>query len=308
MNQIRKVLDKIDPTIFIYGEGWTAGGTPLPEKDQAIKKNGLLMPRIAVFSDDIRDAIKGSWNNAKSAGFVGGKADLEESLKFGIVGATQNPQIDYTKINYSKAPYANNPTEVINYVSCHDDMCLNDKLKISANTTDTEETLIRRNKLAQTIVFTSQGVPFMLSGEEIYRNKKGVHNSFESPDSINQLDWNGKTAHADIFNYYQKLIELRKTHPAFRMSKTEDVVENLKFLPTKSKNCVGFILTDHANGDSWSQIVVVYNGNNTSVEMEIPEGQWSVVGFDGEINNNGISTKSGGTITIPAVSAFIAHR
>ena len=308
MNLIRQALDKIDPTIFIYGEGWTAGSTPLPEKDQAIKKNGLLMPRIAVFSDDIRDAIKGSWNNAKSAGFVGGKADLEESLKFGIVGATLNPQIDYTKINYSKTPYANNPTEVINYVSCHDDMCLNDKLKISANATDSEELLKRRNKLAQTIVFTSQGVPFMLSGEEIYRNKKGVHNSFESPDSINQLDWNGKTAHADIFNYYQELIELRKTHPAFRMSKTEDVVKNLKFLPTKSKNCVGFLLSDNANGDSWSQIVVVYNGNNTSVEMEIPEGEWSVVGFDGEINNNGISTKSGGTITIPAVSAFIAHR
>ena len=92
------------------------------------------------------------------------------------------------------------------------------------------------------------------------------------------------------------------------MSKTEDVVKNLKFLPTKSKNCVGFILADYANGDSWSQIVVVYNGNNTSVEMKIPEGQWTVVGFDGEINNNGISTKSGGTITIPAVSAFIAHR
>ncbi|MEI7675439.1 MAG: type I pullulanase [Bacteroidales bacterium] len=308
MNLIRQALDKIDPTIFIYGEGWTAGSTPLPEKDQAIKKNGLLMPRIAVFSDDIRDAIKGSWNNAKSAGFVGGKADLEESLKFGIVGATLNPQIDYTKINYSKTHYANNPTEVINYVSCHDDMCLNDKLKISANATDSEELLKRRNKLAQTIVFTSQGVPFMLSGEEIYRNKKGVHNSFESPDSINQLDWNGKTAHADIFNYYQELIELRKTHPAFRMSKTEDVVKNLKFLPTKSKNCVGFLLSDNANGDSWSQIVVVYNGNNTSVEMEIPEGEWSVVGFDGEINNNGISTKSGGTITIPAVSAFIAHR
>ncbi|MDD2799163.1 MAG: type I pullulanase [Bacteroidales bacterium] len=308
MNQIRKALDEIDPTIFIYGEGWLAGGSPLAEKEQAIKKNGQLMPRIAVFSDDIRDAIKGSWNNATSAGFIGGKSDLEESIKFGVVGATQNSQIDYSKINYSKAPYANNPTEVINYASCHDDMCLNDKLKVSSQESDNEAILKKRNKLAQTIVFTSQGVPFMLSGEELYRNKKGVHNSFESPDSINELDWNWKSIHQDIFVYYQKLIDLRKSHPAFRMNKTEDVQKNLHFLENLPSNVVGYTISNNANGDEWSKILVIYNGNNSDVHITVPEGDWQVVATDGEIELNGIKTTSDVSITVPAISTWIAHQ
>jgi pullulanase len=307
MNEVRKALDQIDPTIFIYGEGWTSGRTPLPEKLQAIKKNGLQMPRIALFSDDIRDAIKGGWNDAKAAGFVGGKAGLEESIKFGVVGATSHPQVDYTKINYSKAPYANNPGEVINYASCHDDMCLNDKLKESADAGSTPDRLKRRNKLAQTIVFTSQGVPFIYAGEEVYRNKKGIHNTFASPDSINEIDWSFKTANKDIFDYYKGLIQLRKDHPAFRMSKTEEVQRNLKFLNIAQNNVVGYTINGHANGDTWEQIVVIYNGNNNAVEVEIPEGDWSVVGFDGIINLKGISRKTGGTITVPGISAFIAY-
>ncbi|MFZ4457094.1 MAG: type I pullulanase [Bacteroidales bacterium] len=308
MNQIRKALDKIDPTIYIYGEGWMAGSSPLPENQQAIKRNGKQLPRIAVFSDDIRDAAKGSWNDAKSAGFVAGKSGLEESLKFGIVGATQHSQVDYSKVNYSKAPYANNPDEVINYVSCHDDMCLNDKLKESADKGDSTEVLKRRNKLAQTIIFTSQGVPFMLSGEELYRNKKGVHNSFSSPDSINELDWNNKSAHADIFDYYKNLIQLRKSHPAFRMTKTEDVEKNLRFLETTQPNIVGYTISNHANGDSWEKILVVFNGNNRPMVVNVPKGEWTAVGFDGKIEMKGLMKSDGGAITIPATSAFIAHQ
>ncbi|HEY6914650.1 MAG TPA: type I pullulanase, partial [Paludibacter sp.] len=217
MNEIRAALDKIDPTIFIYGEGWTAAASPLAEAKRAVKKNAKQLNNIAVFSDDIRDAIKGSWMHAEIPGFVSGIDSLEESIRFGVVGATQHPHVDYTKLIYSKAPYVNNPTQIINYVSCHDDMCLVDKLKESKPADATDDELVRFNKLAQTIVYTSQGVPFMYAGEELYRNKKGIHNTYQSPDSVNQIDWNFKTTHKDILDYYKGLIALRKGHSAFRI-------------------------------------------------------------------------------------------
>lgn len=307
MNLIRKALDEIDPTIFIYGEGWTAGASPLPKTKQALKENGKLMPRIAVFSDDLRDAVKGPFNSEKTPGFVGGKSGLEESVKFGVVGATQHPQIDYSKINYSKAPYANNPGEVINYVSCHDDMCLNDKLNASAEKDATPEMLKRRNLLAQTMVFTSQGVPFIYAGEEIFRNKKGVHNSFESPDSINEIDWSFKNRYADVFEYYKNLIQLRKNHPAFRMNKTEDVQKHLQFLKCSENSVVAFTLSENANGDSWKNIVVIYNGNNKKVTVEVPAGKWTLVAFDGKIDLNSSIQTEGNTMEVPALSAVIAY-
>jgi len=308
MNLIRQELDKIDPTLFIYGEGWTAGASPLAEDLRAVKKNGLLLPRIAVFSDDLRDAVKGSWNDQKAAGMAGGKQGLEESVKFGIVGAIKHQQVDYSRVNYSNAPYANNPDEVINYVSCHDDMCLNDKLKASSDKGVSPENLIHRNKLAQTIVFTSQGVPFMLSGEEIYRNKKGVHNSFESPDSINQIDWNWKNIYADVFEYYRNLIKLRKNHPAFRMSRSDDVREHLKFIDVPEKCMVGFLLSENANGDKWKNIIVVHNGNDHPVSFDLPVGDWTTVANDGRINCDGLGIISDGIVLVAASSSFIAFQ
>ena len=306
MNAIRKALDAIDPTLFIYGEGWTAGGSPLPEAERAIKQNGLLMPRIAVFSDDFRDAVKGSWNNHEAPGFASGLKGLEESVKFGIVGAIQHPQVDYAKVNYSKAPYANNPGEVINYVSCHDDMSLFDKLKASAPAGSTVDDLIRMDKLAQTMVFTAQGVPFMLSGEELLRTKFGVSNSFESPDSINELHWENKLLQADVFSYYKELIRLRREHPAFRMSQAADVRKNLMFLDGTQPGLVGFLLKNNANGDVWKTIVVIHNGNATPMEMEIPSGTWTTVLSDGKIDLNGMKTFSGSRVTVPPVSSLVA--
>jgi len=306
MNEIRKALDTVDPTLFIYGEGWTAGSSPLPEAQRATKQNGLQMPRIAVFSDDFRDAVKGSWNDHKAPGFASGRIGLEESVKFGIVGAIAHPQVDNTKVNYSKAPYANNPGEVINYVSCHDDMCLFDKLKASAPESSTLKDLIRMDKLAQTMVFTAQGVPFMLSGEELLRTKMGVSNSFESPDSINELHWENKLLQADVFSYYKELIRLRKEHPAFRMSLASEVRKNLSFLENTQPGVVGFLLKNNANGDSWNTIVVIHNGNATPMEMDIPAGSWTTVVSDGKIDLNGMKAFSGSRVTVPPVSSLVA--
>lgn len=307
MNQLRAELDKIDPSIFIYGEGWAAGNSPYPAEKRGLKVNAPKMPGVAVFSDDIRDAVKGSVHKDKEPGFASGQRGLEESVKFGIVGATRHPQIDYTQVNYSDAPYALSPADVINYVSCHDDFCLVDKFKISVPDAS-EEDLLRFDKLARTIILTSQGVPFIFAGEEVFRDKKGVKNSYESPDSINRIDWSQKEKYNDLFSYYKQLIELRKNHPAFRMTTAEDIQKHLEFAPQTQPNVVSYLLKDHANGDSWADIWVTFNGNDKDAVVRIPQGTWTVICDNGQINENGIRQVSGGNVVVPPFSALIMKR
>ena len=242
MNQIRKMVDEIDPTIFIYGEGWSAGSCAYPQDQLGMKANIPQMPRIAAFSDEIRDALRGPFSDDTKPGWLATGGD-SESIKYGIVGAIAHPQVDMTKVNYSKEPWALEPTQMISYVSCHDDMCLVDRLKASIPGITMEE-LIRLDLLAQTTVFTSQGVPFMLSGEELLRTKQGVHNSFESPDSINRLDWQNKERYPQVFDYYKNLIALRKAHPAFHLGTADLVRQHLEFLPVENDFVVAYRLKD----------------------------------------------------------------
>jgi len=304
MNQVAAALKEVNPDIFVYGEGWTAGDSPLPVDQRALKDNVGKMPQVAVFSDDIRDAIKGHYSNAEDRGFATGKAGNEETVKIGIVGAIEHPQVDYAKGNNSKAAYANAPTQVINYVSCHDDLTLTDKLAKSMPES-TEAQRQRAARLAQTIVFTSQGTPFMFAGEEIFRDKKGVHNSYKSPDSINAIDWTLKHKNADQFNYYAELIKLRKRHPAFRMTTAEDVAKHLVFDEAKQDNVISYSLIDNANGDQWKEIKLVFNGNEKPVTVDIPKGDWMVIARDGKIKADGMGTSAGGKVTVPATSALI---
>ena len=315
MNAIRQMVDEINPDIFIYGEGWSAGQCALPNEQLGIKANIPQMPRIAAFSDDIRDALRGPFSDDTKGAFLAGIPGEEESLKAGIAGMIQHPQVDYTKVNYSKEPYAVEPTQMISYVSCHDDMCLVDRLKSSVpglhsslytlhSTLYTQ--LIRLDLLAQTAVFTSQGVPFMLSGEELLRDKKGVHNSFESPDSINRLDWSNKTKYPQMFDYYRNLIALRKNHPAFRLGKAELVRKHLEFLPVE--DClVAFRLKDHAGGDSWNDIIVILNANPTLKTVKIPNGKYTVVCRDGVINEAGLGEINDKEVKVNPQSALIIH-
>ena len=302
MNAIRKALPN---DIFIYGEGWSAGSCAYTG-ELAMKANINKMPGIAAFSDEMRDALRGPWDSNSKAAFLGGVKGNEESIKFGIVGAIKHPGVDYSKVNYSKAPYANEPTQMIAYVSCHDDMCLVDRLKASVKGITTDE-LIRLDLLAQTAVLTSQGVPFLLSGEEMLRDKKGVHNSFESPDSINHLDWNNLERYPQVMEYYRNLIALRKAHPAFHMGNGDLVRSNLDFLPTE--NC---LVAYHINGrevpgEQWGDIYVALNANKRARTIEIPEGTYTVVCRNIKCSPTGMGKVSGGKVTIPAQSALILH-
>ena len=307
MNEIRKAVDKVDPSIYIYGEGWAAEAPEYPADSLAMKANVHEMPGIAAFSDELRDGLRGPFNDNHKGAFLAGLPGGEESLKFGIVGAIQHPQINYDSVNYSKAPWALQPTQMISYVSCHDDMCLVDRLKSSVPEI-TPDLLARLDKLAQTVVFTSQGVPFIQAGEEVMRDKKGVHNSYESPDSVNAIDWKRKTTNNDVFTYYKRLIDLRKSHPAFRMGDADLVRKHLEFIPVEGSNLVAFRLKDHANGDKWEEIVVAYNSRNTPAKLTVPEGKYTVVCRDGAIDSRGMGMLYGPEVTVPAQSALIMYK
>ncbi len=308
MNAVAAELKKINPSIFVYGEGWTAGDSPLAAERRALKENVSAMKGIAVFSDDLRDAVKGHYTDASDHGFATGKPGLEETVKIGIVAATAHPQVDYSKGNNSRFPYAESPEMIVNYVSCHDDLCLTDKLKKSM-AGESEENMLNAAKLAQTIVFTSQGTPFMFAGEEVFRDKKGVHNSYKSPDSINAIDWSNKARYRDLFDYYRNLVKLRKEHPAFRMISAEDIARHLvfdKIDSSREPNLISYSLKGNANGDEWKEIKVVFNGASSSRVVNVKKGKWVIVAKDGKFTGQDAEDRfNGGRIGLAPYSALI---
>ena len=315
MNAIRAELNKLDPSILVYGEGWSAGACALPNEKLGMKANIPQMPGIAAFSDEMRDALRGPFSDDTVSGWLGRlnthkpgqfAGDVEvESLKFGIVGGIQHPQVNMKKVNYSQKPWALEPTQMLAYVSCHDDMCLVDRLKASIPKLKEDE-LIRLDLLAQTAVFTSQGIPFMLSGEELLRTKQGVHNSFESPDSINRLDWSNKERYPQVFKYYSDLIALRRNHPAFRLGDANLVRKHLEFLEAPD-GVVAFQLKNYAGRDDWRNIIVILNPSRKTATVNIPKGMYTVVCKDGEINEDSTEKIFGRRTTVSPQSALILH-
>jgi pullulanase len=302
MNVVAKALRNINPQILIYGEGWTAGDSPLAEEKRALKSKMKEMPQISAFCDDVRDGLKGSVFDDKSTGFVSGAKDMEESILFGLVGCIEHPQIDYSKVNYSKAPWTNEPWQSISYVSCHDNHTLYDKLKISRPDAD-ETTIKAMHKLANAIVLTSQGTTFLHAGTEMLRTKNGEHNSYNLPDNINQINWSRKSDQIDVVNYYKNLIKLRKAHPAFRMHKADDVRANLSIINNKN-GIVSYQLNNNANGDKWKNIQVIYNANPSKIKFEL-DGIWNVavVGDNFDLNK-----QVNQSIVVPAISMVVLYQ
>ncbi|HYQ56683.1 MAG TPA: alpha-1,6-glucosidase domain-containing protein, partial [Draconibacterium sp.] len=302
MNLVSKALKKINPNIIIYGEGWAAGDSPYPPEKRAFKFNMPQMPDVSAFSDEIRDGLKGSVFIEKDLGFVNGGENMEESVKMGIAGCIEHPQIDYSKVNASNEPWTSNPWQSIAYVSCHDNLTLYDKLKISrSDATEDERTAM--DKLANAVVLTSQGISFIHAGSEMLRTKQGVENSYISPDSINQIDWNWKLKNANVVDYYKNLIQLRKQHPAFRMKTGIDVRKHLEF-KTVENGLISFQISNYANGDIWKNIYVIYNARPEEIEYKIP-GSWllAVVNDDFKMN-----TTVEQVVKVPAISMLVAFQ
>lgn len=304
MRAIRAAVDEIDPSITIHGEGWAAGACGIAEELRAVKMNAAQFEGIGVFSDDIRDAMRGNWVEGNRGGFLVGRG-FDESIRFGVVGATAHPMVDQSNIVHASGAYATSPAQVINYVSCHDDPCLVDKLLAIDPSLSTDE-IIRMDLLAQTIVFTSQGVPFIYAGEEVLRNKKGVHNTYQSPDSINQIDWHNKALYPQVYSYYKSLIAMRKAHPAFRMSNADMVAEAINFLPSES-GVVIYTIDGIRMADEWSEICVVYNGNRKAATVQLPEGEWTAACYDARFVTDE-SLKFASEMSVPATSAVVMYK
>jgi pullulanase len=295
MNLLAAELKKINPDIIIYGEGWTGGASPLPDHEKALKVNTHKLKEVAAFSDDLRDALKGSVFDEKSRGFVSGAHHTEESIKFGVAGSTPHPQVDRHRA------WAREPWQAVSYVSCHDNQTLYDKLKAS-NKDSSEEQIKQMHLLAQAVVLTSQGIPFLMAGEEMLRTKKGAHNSYNLPDAINQINWTWKSFNRDVFDFYRNLIALRKAHPAFYMPTSAMLHKHLEFTTT-AHGIVGFLLKDHANNDTWKNTMVYYNANMFNVRVDIP-GEWRVAALGTSIDMSG-KKKVEHHISIPPVSMLM---
>ncbi len=312
MNAIRTALNQVDPTILIYGEGWTAGASPLPESKRALKANmSALDTGIAAFSDDLRDGIKGSVFEELEKGFVTGQTGMEESIKFGIVASTEHPQIDYSKVNYSDQAWAKAPTQTISYVSAHDNLTLWDKIATS-NASDTVEDRIKMNLLSAAIVLTSQGIPFFQAGEELLRSKPldatGTvfdENSFRSPDSVNSIKWDNKERYIEVYHYYKGLIAFRKEHSALRMTTTKELQKSLSFLEKTPDNVVGYTINHSPNDESAKSICIIFNANHTRASVTIPEGSWNVYVKGNLAGTEILETILGGNIIVDPISALV---
>lgn len=268
MNLISKELHKIKPDILLYGEGWTAGASPLPDSLRALKANTARLDRIAAFSDDIRDGIKGSVFEHADKGFASGKKGMEESIKFGITASCPHPQVEYSKVNYSKAPWATSPAQTVSYCECHDNHVLFDKLAISAKDA-TPEQREQMHRLALSIVLTSQGISFLHAGTEFMRTKQGVENSYESPDSINAINWNLKKEYQGMNEYLRELIQLRKQHPAFRLRSADAIARGIKFKEKMPDGMIVYEIDGKLAGDSWSKILICLVGNKSDIAYPV---------------------------------------
>ncbi|MGL5417004.1 MAG: type I pullulanase [Clostridium sp.] len=292
---IREELNKINSSIIIYGEGWTGGDTPLPYEKRAIKDNLTAFDKkqIAIFSDDIRDGIKGHVFYRNSQGFVSGAYGLEETIKFGVVGSVYHPEIDINKVNYSNHFWANEPYQTINYCSSHDNYTLFDKLFLS-NSEDDESVRLLMNKLAATIIFTSQGIPFIQGGEELLRQKKDlngniIENSYNSSDIINKINWSRKKKYSEVFNIYKELISIKKEHPIFSLPSSDIIRKSITFLKNgidfKSNNLIAFRISGSFVEDTWKEVIVIYNANREYINVSLPKGEWTLV-FNSHISNS----------------------
>lgn len=266
MNAIREALDKIDPSIIIIGEGWEMS-TPLPEDLKASQKNAQAMPRIAHFNDSIRVALKGSdFGDEKDRGFISGKNYLEDLLLRNIKGAMHLS---------SHSSYVD-PEQVIQYVEAHDNLTLYDKL-LRSNPDDSEEVRIKRHTLATSIVLLSQGVPFIHGGQEFLRTKAGVANSYQSPDEINQFEWERVTTFQESVAYVKGLIALRKSEYLFRLHTHEEIDAHFTML-SENFNIVAFSLTN-----SEKKYIVIFNGNRSDVIFRIQKGKYAILVEDNQV-------------------------
>ena len=284
MNLVSRELHKIKPDILLYGEGWAPGKSPLAASMRAIKTNVSSLNRIAVYGDDLRDAIRGNIFKPEEKGFVSGRPGMEDVIKFGVTACCPHPQVNYSRLLHTRMAYATYPHQSVSYCDSHDNHILWDRLAISAPDSS-EEQRKEMQKLALSIVLTSQGIPFLHAGSEFLRSKKRVENSYESPDEINGIDWSLKVRNRDVFDYVKALVRIRKEHPAFRMRTADQIQANIRFEEHLPEGVVGYVIDGAAMRDDWRRIRVYYNGGHTIQKLFMEVKNWKMA-----VRNNRIAT------------------
>ena len=295
MNEISERLHAIDPDVLIYGEGWAAETPAYPKDKIALKENTRKLNKIGAFSDNIRDAIRGPLD-CSDAGFIDGVAGNKANLQFGIVGGVEHPQVSITA-------WAESPLQHISYASCHDDHCLRDRLQEATDASEDE--CLDMVKLAQAAVYTSQGIPFIFNGEELFRHKQGVKNSYNQPDSINAIDWSYKTKYKDLVDYYSALAQIRRSHPGFCLGNADLVREKLEFLDVEDPSVVAFRIDSLEGIDSAKSLTVLLNGSKKPVRVDIPHGKYIVLAQNGQADADGLNAYCGSKISASPTSATI---
>ena len=309
MNKAAVELKKINPNIVIYGEGWTGGPSTIPDKERALKCNVPALVDVGAFSDDIRDTIRGHVFYEEEVGYISGRQGMENDIRYSVVGATRHPEVDYEEYDYSDGPWAKNPVDIVNYVSCHDNLTLWDKISVSCPDASEEEKLAM-NRLATSMVFTAQGIPFFLSGEEFARTKpiEGTdqvsENSYNMPFYTNNMRYDRLVEYMDLYNYYKGVIAFRKAHEGLRFATAEEVREHVHFIDDLPKNVVAFTVKTEEE-----TIFVVYNSNREAVKVMLPESaNWEIC-----IDNDKASvealrtlTEKDGSVEVQPVACLVA--
>lgn len=288
---VEKAAREINPHFLMYGEPWLVGSSPLPAEQQ-ITKGNQKGTRLAVFNDNLRNAIKGPWDDNTKGGFMNGVRGREKAIRDGVEGAIND--------------FAASPEEVVQYVTCHDGMTLWDRVSTS-NPSDSVEDRVKMTLLGNAIVFTAQGIPFMQEGEEFLRTKGFNANSYNADDTVNAIDWSFKARNRQVFEYYRGLVALRKAHPSFRLKSAEEVRRSLSFFLVGS-NMVAFRLTN--DRDTWKEIVVIYNGNKGEKTIRLPEGSWVAVVAGMEAGVTPVTAMPNcyaAEVTVPGYSAMVLY-
>lgn len=288
MRQIRAALDKIDPTILTYGEGWAAMSPAYPYDSLAMKQWTYKMPRVGAFSDDIRNALIGSPFDHER-GFASGNPSSAKDVMRGLIACPE---------------WSGEPMQHVSYITCHDNYCLRDRIDVSA-IGESEATKIRMNKLAQTAVLVSQGMTFLYGGEELYRTKKGIDNSYQSPDSINTIPWENKEKYADLVEYYRQMIAIRRAHKGFRLGTAELVKEHVEFMDTENESLIIYRINNLEEFDTAKSLTVLLNGSAKQAKAEVPEGTYTVLVHDAQVDTSGLGQIQGTQVVVEPYSATI---
>lgn len=301
MQAIVNTLSNIDSTICVYGEGWAAQTPRLHQKLSMDKRNLHLVPQLSAFGDELRDALRGPFFDDAKGGFLLGDASVIDDLKLGVVGAVTHPQLQHL---HEKA-WAANPMQMMAYVSCHDDLCLYDRLCASAPSL-TDDEAIRLSMLAHTAVLVSQGVPFIFAGEEMLRTKRGVRNSYRSPDGVNAIDWRNKSKYYGLFTYLRRLIALRRKHRAFQLAEADLVCRLLRFIDLSQNCAVAFTIDCASVEPDWQSVVVVLNAEKKPIKVPVPMATYRVLCQNGAVNESGLAQVTTSSFEVSPQSALIA--